>query len=151
MRFRDAEVADLPFVLAGLEENRRLEGRPEASVVATERDRREYEQAVATGTLRVLEEGGQALGFLSYRLDVEVLYVSPPFLWIDLVFVAEEQRGRGLGRRLYAEAARLAQEAGCARVVADVFAANAGSAAFHRRLGFAPLYTILELDLQPDA
>lgn len=149
MVIRDAREEDLAFILRGLADNRLLEGRSVEQAAATEADERAYASSVARGTVRILEEGGEAIGFLSYALDFDVMYVSGGFVWIDLVYVHEDHRGRGLGKRLYEEAERLARANGCDRVVADVFAANRGSLAFHERVGFAPLYTIFEKTVAP--
>ena len=144
MEFRDARPSDLSFVLEGLEKNRVIEGRSATDAAATPDDARQYEARIGAKTVRVLEEGGAPIGFLSFELDLEVMYVPPPALFIDLVYVREDQRGRGLGRRLYEEAAALARQHGCDKIVADVFADNEGSARFHRRVGFEPVYTIFQ-------
>lgn len=142
MAIRDAQPNDLDFVLEGLERNRLIEGRSPEAAAVTPTDRREYAQCIESGRVRVVEDAGEPVAFLSFRLDFEVMYVTGRFLWIDLVYVRDDQRGGGLGRRLYDEAAHIARAHGCERVVADVFAANAGSIAFHQSVGFEPLYTI---------
>jgi ribosomal protein S18 acetylase RimI-like enzyme len=48
--------------------------------------------------------------------------------------VEKSERGRGLGRRLMAEAERLAKERGCVGVYVDTFDPRA--AAFYENLGF---------------
>ena len=147
MSFRDARADDLRFVLDGLADNRRIEGRSPEAAACTDADEAEYAARIAAGTVRILEIDGQPAAFLSYALDFEVMYVAGAFLWIDLVYVRASMRGRGLGKRLYVEAARLARQSGCAKVVADVFSANEGSVAFHERVGFTPLYTIFEREV----
>lgn len=145
MTFRDAGEGDLAFLLDGLADNRAIEGHPSPSI--TDADRAQYAARIDAGTVRMLEVDEEAAAFLSYELDREILYVPPPFLWIDLVYVRPSRRGRGLGRVLYEEAARIARARGATRVVADVFEENAGSRAFHERVGFRPLYTILAREL----
>jgi len=142
MHFRDAVPSDLDFVIEGVEKNRVLEGRPPEAVKASPEVVEAFRREIAAGRVRVVEDAGEPVAFLSFRLDFEVMYVKAPFLWVDLVYVREDQRGRGLGRRLYDDAAQVAARNGCDRVVADVFAANAGSIAFHEAMGFAPLYSI---------
>lgn len=63
---------------------------------------------------------------------------AAPFLYIDRVIVAPEARGRGTGRALYDDAARIARERGLERLVCEVNVSppNPGSMAFHRRQGF---------------
>jgi len=139
VQIRDGQASDLEFLIEGLQKNRAIEGRSgpvsEASIDGFARDLEE-------GRVRVVEDGGEPVAFLAFRLDFEVMYVTGRFLWVDLVYVHEGQRGRGLGRLLYEDAVDVAARHGCARVVADVFAANEGSTAFHEAMGFEPLYTI---------
>lgn len=52
------------------------------------------------------------------------------------VYVREDQRGRGLGRRLMEDLMELARAAGVHVMVAGVEAGNAGSVLLHQRLGF---------------
>lgn len=52
------------------------------------------------------------------------------------VYVAEEARGRGVGRRLLEALVRDSEQAGIWTVQAGIFAENAGSVALHARCGF---------------
>lgn len=52
------------------------------------------------------------------------------------VYVREDQRGRGLGRRLMMELIHEAREAGAHVMVAAVESENTGSVALHQKLGF---------------
>jgi len=65
----------------------------------------------------------------------------PRFAYVDRVVVAPEAQGRGAGRALYAALAARARAAGIGRLCCEVNLdpPNAGSLAFHARLGFAPL------------
>ena len=56
------------------------------------------------------------------------------WLYIRQFWVAEAERGRGLGRRLLAEAEAVARARGCAGVYLDTFSPDA--AAFYERCGF---------------
>ncbi|MBC7725250.1 MAG: GNAT family N-acetyltransferase [Burkholderiaceae bacterium] len=59
-------------------------------------------------------------------------------LYVDRIVVDEEQRGRGIGQRLYDRVFQLARTAGRAEVTCEVNVdpPNPGSLAFHARLGF---------------
>lgn len=61
---------------------------------------------------------------------------DPDRAYIHFVGVAPHARGRRLGRLLYEEFFRLARADGRTVVSAITAPANAGSAAFHRALGF---------------
>ena len=81
--------------------------------------------------------------------DETATYDSPNFLWfrarfdrfvyVDRVVVSQAARGRGLGRRLYADIAAAALASGRDRVVCEVNfePPNPTSDAFHAALGFA--------------
>lgn len=81
----------------------------------------------------------------------DAAYDSPNFLWfraryarfayVDRVVVAEDARGRGLARALYADLAARARAAGLGRIVCEVNREppNPGSDAFHAALGFEPV------------
>ena len=57
------------------------------------------------------------------------------WLYVRHLWVEKSERGRGLGRRLMAEAERLAKQRGCVGVYVDTFDPRA--AAFYEGLGFA--------------
>jgi ribosomal protein S18 acetylase RimI-like enzyme len=61
---------------------------------------------------------------------------QPQRAYIHFVGVTPAARGRGHGRQLYEEFFRLAKADGRATVSAITAPANAGSAAFHRAMGF---------------
>jgi len=144
MDIRYARDNDLEFLIAGLQDNRAIERRREDQRAASSADIAELRQAIREGTIRVLEDEGEPVAFLYFRTDFEVLYIRGLFFWIDLVYVREDYRRRGLGRRLYEDALTIAQERGLERVVVDVFEANDGSRRFHGQLGFEPVYTIYQ-------
>jgi NAD-dependent deacetylase len=84
-------------------------------------------------TAFVLEDerglAGFLLGFVSQR--------HPDVGYVHMIGVAPDRRGEGIGRSLYEHFFALARARGCRRVAAITVPANAGSLAFHRRLGFA--------------
>jgi len=57
--------------------------------------------------------------------------------WIYYLGVAPEQRQRGYGRALMAEAERLLREAGCPKINLQVRTSNKEAGAFYQRLGYA--------------
>lgn len=83
----------------------------------------------------VAEQDGQVLGFAyctwfkprpAYRFSAE-----------DSIYLAADQAGRGLGRRLLSELAAQAEQAGVRKLIAVIGdSANAGSIGVHRAMGF---------------
>lgn len=144
LHIRNAADGDMDFLVAGLEANRRIEGRAPEAVPATEEDRAFFRAGIAKGQILIAEAGDETFGFLHYADDFGVMYLRPPFWWVDLVFVAEAARGKGLGRALYAALEARARSAGIERIVIDVFDENRNSMAFHESLGFRGIYRIME-------
>jgi predicted GNAT superfamily acetyltransferase len=66
-----------------------------------------------------------------------VSQTSPDEAYVHFVGVAPEQRGSGVGRRLYERFFEAVGAHGCARVCCVTSPANTGSIAFHEALGFA--------------
>ncbi|WP_230860118.1 GNAT family N-acetyltransferase [Actinoplanes aureus] len=85
---------------------------------------------------------GVLAGFL-----IGVLSPSQPGrAYVHFAGVAPAARGAGLGRRLYEEFFALARAAGCNGVKAITSPMNAGSIAFHDRLGFTVTGPIVGYD-----
>lgn len=73
---------------------------------------------------------GFALFFHNYST-----WLGKPGIWLEDLFVKPEQRGRGHGKALLVELARIAVERGCGRVEWSVLDWNEPSIAFYRALG----------------
>jgi L-amino acid N-acyltransferase YncA len=86
----------------------------------------------------VAEDGGTVLGYAycnwfkprpAYRFSAE-----------DSIYMANDIRGKGLGRALLTELCASAERAGVRRLIAVIGdSGNAGSIGVHRALGFAPV------------
>lgn len=148
MIIREAVPEDLDFFRRSLEENRRIERRPEKDIPVTDEDERSFVKGIEEKTVRVAEIEGSSVGFLYYRTDWDVMYINEEIFWIDLVFVEKDYRGRGIGRALYEDAIRIARELGYRKITIDVFDANGNSRNFHESIGFEPIYTIYQRELE---
>ncbi len=147
-RVRDGRESDMSILVEGLESNRALEERPVEDIRARRSDMETLKEGVARKSIRVVEVEGEAVGFLHFRTDFRVMYLEKAGVFrVDLVYVKEGQRGKGLGRLLCEDAARIAREGRFDKMVIDIFAANSDSQGFHRELGFKPVYTIYEKGL----
>ena len=74
-------------------------------------------------------------------------YEGEEFLWVDSVFISEEHRGKGVGKKIYEELERIAKEKGVKKILCDVFNVNNDSMNFHKKIGFKERYTIFEKKL----
>ncbi len=73
---------------------------------------------------------GFALFFHNYST-----WLGRPGIWLEDLFVEPEHRGKGHGKALLTEIARIAMERGCGRVEWSVLDWNEPSIAFYRGLG----------------
>jgi phosphinothricin acetyltransferase len=107
---------------------------------------REWFAAKADGRYPVLGavgEDGELLGFASYG----TFRAWPAYKYTveHSVYVHRAHRGRGIGRELMRRLIAVAAEQGYHVLVGGIDAANGGSIAFHRGLGFAHAGTVREV------
>ena len=141
MKIRYAADKDLDFLVKGRQSIRIAENR--TSIETGAKDRQELRESVKKKEVRVIEVGREPVAFLQFRPKFKVMYMDG-FLWVHLVYVREDFRGRGFGRLLYEDAAKIAKEMGRDKIVIDVFEANGDSIKFHKKMGFEPIYTIYQ-------
>ncbi|HXV24276.1 MAG TPA: GNAT family N-acetyltransferase [Alphaproteobacteria bacterium] len=79
------------------------------------------------------EEDGRALGFALFFFSFST-FEGRPGLHLEDIFVIEEARGRGVGRKLMASLAKIAVESNCARLDLSVLHWNPARR-FYDRLG----------------
>lgn len=86
---------------------------------------------------------GFALFFTSYST-----WRGRPGIWLEDLFVREEERGRGVGGALLRAVGRLAIARGCARLEFSVLDWNEPAIGFYRSLGAVPMseWTIFRFD-----
>ncbi|HKD06658.1 MAG TPA: GNAT family N-acetyltransferase [Bryobacteraceae bacterium] len=85
---------------------------------------------------------GFALFFSNYST-----FLGMPGIYLEDLFVKPHARGKGLGRALLREIARLAVERGCGRVEWSVLDWNEPSIGFYKKLGAVPMdeWTVFRL------
>ena len=104
------------------------------------------DEELAQGVARLLEDTdtdffvahnreGRCAGFLQQRYRYS-LWLSGEEANIEDVFVAQADRGRGLGQALVELALARAVERGCRRAVLDIIETNVISLALYERMGF---------------
>ena len=112
-----------PALVVGAEESAEL-----ASLLRSEIEARHGARNEAPVSILARDADGALIGGVNGAIHWGWLYVR--HLW-----VAEAERGRGLARRLMAEAEALARARGCAGVYIDTF--DPRVARFYERLGFS--------------
>ncbi len=95
----------------------------------------------------VAEEAGAVVGFALF-FPVYSTFRAEPGMYLEDLFVRPEHRGKGHGKALLRELARLTVERGYARLDWCVLDWNAPSIAFYRSLGAVPMdeWTVYRLD-----
>jgi GNAT superfamily N-acetyltransferase len=131
---RRAAPRDAPTIfrlLRGLAEYERLTH----EMVATRRQirrhgfgKRRYFEAL------ICRRGRADVGLAVYYFTFST-FQGRPSLYLEDLFVLPEERGRGAGRALLAELARIAKRRGCGRMEWAVLDWNKNSIRFYKRLG----------------
>lgn len=85
----------------------------------------------------IAEDEGAPVGFALFFHNFST-FLAQPGIYLEDLFVIPEQRGRGVGRELLKELARLAVERGCGRLEWSVLDWNRDAIAFYERLGARP-------------
>ena len=95
----------------------------------------------------IAEVDGEPVGF-SLFFSTFSTFRGQPGLYIEDIFVRPEHRGRGIGKKLLANVARLAVDRGCGRLEWSVLDWNTPSIEFYRSQGAAPMdeWTVFRVD-----
>ena len=141
-----ATEADVPLILsfirglAGYEKLRH-------ECVATEADLREtlfgprpYAEVL------IARDAGEPAGFALFFHNYST-FLAKPGIYLEDLLVVPEHRGRGIGKALLVELARLARGRGCGRLEWWVLDWNEPSIAFYKSLGAVPMdeWTVFRL------
>lgn len=136
---RPAERGDLQLVAQLIRELAAFE-RLTGEVVFDEPTLERYlfgEHRYAEVLIAESQEDGAALGFALFFHTFST-FLGRPGLYLEDLFVRAESRGRGVGRALLGELARIAVERGNGRIEWAVLDWNAGAIAFYKSIGANP-------------
>jgi GNAT superfamily N-acetyltransferase len=134
LRIRRGTARDVPVILAlikGLAEYERLAHEVRATEAALRRHgfgRRPYFETL------IGSRGRAPVGFALYFFTYST-FLARPSLYLEDLFVLPEERGRGAGRALLSELARIAIRRGCGRMEWAVLDWNTPSIGFYEKLG----------------
>jgi len=145
-QIRPARLQDVPVILQLIRDLATYERAPE-EVTATEEQLVDvlFGERPAAEVLLALE-GESAAGFAVFFHNFST-WLGRPGLYLEDLFVKPEKRGKGYGRALLVELAKIARNRGCGRMEWAVLNWNEPAIKFYRALGAKPLdeWTVFRL------
>ena len=143
---RPARVADVPVILELIRALATYERAPN-EVTATEKGLTEvlFGKKPAAEVLLAFENE-TAVGFAVFFYNFST-WLGRPGLYLEDLFVRPEDRGKGYGRALLIDLAKIARERGCGRMEWAVLNWNEPAIEFYRKLGANPMdeWTVFRL------
>lgn len=145
-QIRPARVDDAPIILELIRDLAAYERAPD-EVVATEEQLIDVlfsERRVAEVLLAF--EGTSPVGFAVYFYNFST-WLGRPGLYLEDLFVKPDKRGKGYGRALLVELAKIARDRGCGRMEWAVLDWNEPAIKFYCALGAKPMneWTVFRL------
>ena len=133
MLIRPATVTDAPLLLKFIRELAEYERQPNAVVIDEEALIKDGFECQPKFRALIAESGGQATGYALFF----GFYSSwkGPGVFLEDLFVREAFRGRGIGRALLAEVARVARQEGSVGIRWEVLDWNESAIKFYNSLG----------------
>jgi GNAT superfamily N-acetyltransferase len=146
LSIRPAAVTDVPVILQLICDLAAYERAPN-EVTATKEQLVDvlFGQKPAAEVLLAFENGTPA-GFAVFFHNFST-WLGRPGLYLEDLFVKPEMRGKGYGRALLVDLARIARERGCGRMEWAVLNWNDPAIQFYRKLGAKPMdeWTVFRL------
>jgi GNAT superfamily N-acetyltransferase len=146
LEIRAGTRADVPIILQLIRDLATYERAPK-EVTATA----DHLQDVLFGNkpaaeVRLAFEGDTAVGFAVFFQNFST-WLGRPGMYLEDLFVKPEYRGKGYGRALLVDLARIAHERGCGRMEWAVLDWNEPAIEFYRKLGANPMeeWTVFRL------
>jgi GNAT superfamily N-acetyltransferase len=143
---RPASVTDIPVIMQLIRDLAAYERAPN-DVTATENQLRNVlfgEKPSAE--VRLALEGDSPVGFAVFFHNFST-WLGKPGLYLEDLFVKPEHRGKGYGRALLVDLAKIARDRGCGRMEWAVLDWNEPAIQFYRKLGAKPMdeWTVFRL------
>jgi GNAT superfamily N-acetyltransferase len=141
IRLQPAVVTDIPLILQLIRDLAAYE-KLSHEVEATEEKLRAAlfppDNRPAAECLLAFVEDNAPVGFAVYFTSYST-FLAKPGLYLEDLFVRPEFRGRGIGKALLLQVARLANQRGCGRMEWSVLDWNEPAQAFYKKIGAAVL------------
>jgi GNAT superfamily N-acetyltransferase len=143
---RPARIEDVPVILELIRDLATYERAP-AEVTATEEQLVDvlFGERPAAEVLLAFE-GKSPVGFAVFFYNFST-WLARPGLYLEDLFVKPEKRGKGYGRALLVDLAKIARDRGCGRMEWAVLNWNDPAIQFYRKLGAKPMdgWTVFRL------
>jgi GNAT superfamily N-acetyltransferase len=137
-RIRPATRADVPIILELIRDLATYERAPsEVTATKEQLDHVLFGDRPAAEVLLALEDG-TPVGFAVFFYNFST-WLGRPGLYLEDLFVRPEHRGKGYGRALLLDLAKVARDRGCGRMEWAVLDWNAPAIDFYKKLGAVPL------------
>jgi GNAT superfamily N-acetyltransferase len=138
-KIRPAYVEDVPIILELIRDLATYERAPD-EVTASEEQLVDvlFGERPAAEVL-IAFEGKSAVGFAVYFYNFST-WLGRPGLYLEDLFVKPEKRGKGYGRALLIELAKIARDRKCGRMEWAVLDWNESAIKFYRALGATPMH-----------
>jgi GNAT superfamily N-acetyltransferase len=138
-RIRAATPDDVPEIARMIRELAAFEREPDQARATDEQLHTAlFGDDAAASVLLALDDDGSPVGFALWYRSFST-WEGVPGLYLEDLYVAEDQRGSGLGRALLSALARIVVHRGWSRLEWAVLRWNSGSIAFYDALGGKPL------------
>jgi GNAT superfamily N-acetyltransferase len=146
LSIRPAVVADIPVILQLIRDLATYERAPNDVTANEEQLRRVLFGERPSAEVMIAREGEEAVGFAVFFHNFST-WLGKPGLYLEDLFVKPEKRGRGYGRALLVELARIARDRRCGRMEWAVLDWNDPAIQFYRKLGAKPMdeWTVFRL------
>ncbi|KAL0489599.1 aminoglycoside N(6')-acetyltransferase type 1 [Acrasis kona] len=141
---RFARLEDFDFVHTGRKEVFDIENVDGSYVYNEEFERNKIEEAIKSNRVLVAASKERLVGFIWFVLSSKCSFGvdyddhSNVYAFIDFVFVSNEFRSCGVGRKLYTQMEIWCKENNIKEIVLDVMECNPKSMLFHEALGYKP-------------
>ncbi len=134
---RQATTEDVHIILSFIKELAEYEKMSD-QVVATEELLKEWIFEKKKAQVLIAWEGGKAVGFALYFYNFST-FLGRAGIYLEDLFVKEECRGKGYGKALLKELARIASAQGCGRLEWSCLDWNQPSIDFYLSLDATPM------------